>query len=174
VPAAAIGTKIAFSGFGEALKQSNAAQQMLAADGKVTEAQQKKLKEALDKLSPSARDAVEAVSSLQGAWSKVRMSVSDRFFSKVADDIKPLAKTVFPLLEDALGDSASQMGALAERGAKAMQTGPFRKDFKTVASTNSRVVGHLTDGLPTWPPPPAISSWPAVRSSSGSHAAASG
>ncbi|MFG2795743.1 hypothetical protein [Streptomyces pseudovenezuelae] len=144
---AAIGTKIAFSGFGEALKQSAAAQQMLARDGKVTEAQQKKLQEALDKLSPSARDAVKAVSSLQGAWSKVRMSVSDRFFSKVADDIKPLAKSVFPLLEDALGDSAAQMGSLAERGAKAMQTGPFRKDFKTIASTNSRVIGHLTDSL---------------------------
>ncbi|MGY1502897.1 hypothetical protein ACW4TU_41085 [Streptomyces sp. QTS52] len=144
---AAVGTKIAFNGFGEALKQSNAAQQMLAADGKVTEAQQKKLKESLDKLSPSARDAVKSVSSLQGAWSKVRMSVSDRFFSKVSDDIKPLAKAVFPLLEDALGDSAAQMGNLAERGAKAMQTGPFRKDFKTVASSNSRVLGHLTDGL---------------------------
>ncbi|MFI9078806.1 hypothetical protein ACIGW8_20405 [Streptomyces sioyaensis] len=144
---AAIGTKLAFSGFGEALKQSNAAQKMLAADGKVTEAQQKKLKEALDRLSPSARDAVKAVSSMQGAWSKVRVSVSDRFFSKVADDIKPLAKSVFPLLEDALGDSASQMGSLAERGAKAMQTGVFRKDFKTIASSNSRVVGHMTDGL---------------------------
>ncbi|MFF8696258.1 hypothetical protein ACF08W_29005 [Streptomyces sp. NPDC015144] len=144
---AAIGTKIAFSGFGEALKQSTAAAQMLAADGKVTEAQQKKLKQALDKLSPSARDAVKAVSSLQGAWSKVRMSVSDRFFSKVADDIKPLAKTVFPLLKDALGDSAAQMGNLAQRGAKAMQTGPFRKDFKAIAGTNSRVVGNLTDGL---------------------------
>lgn len=144
---AAIGTKIAFNGFGDALKESVKAQQMMATDGKVTEAQQKKLKEALDKLSPSARDAVKSVSSLQGAWSKVRMSVSDRFFSKVADDIKPLAKSVFPLLEDALGDSASQMGALAERGAKAMQSGPFRKDFKTIAATNSKVVGHMADGL---------------------------
>ncbi|OVZ99477.1 hypothetical protein B9W64_37420 [Streptomyces sp. CS159] len=144
---AAIGTKIAFSGFGEALKQSNAAQQMLAADGKVTEAQQKKLKEALDKLSPSARKTVSAVSSLQGAWSKVRQTVSERFFSKVADDIKPLATSVFPLLEDALGDSASQMGNLAQRGAKFMQSGVFRKDFKSIASTNSTVVGHLTDSL---------------------------
>ncbi|MFF7838766.1 hypothetical protein ACFZC6_08120 [Streptomyces ossamyceticus] len=144
---AAIGTKVAFKGFGDALKESVKAQQMLATDGKVTEAQQKKLKEALDKLSPSAREAVSAVSSLQAAWGKVRMSVSERFFSKVADDIKPLAKSVFPLLEDALGDSASQMGGLAERGAKFMQTGPFRKDFKTIATSNSRVVGHMTDGL---------------------------
>lgn len=144
---AAIGTKIAFNGFGEALKQTNAAQQMLATDGKVTEAQQKKLQEALDKLSPSAKKAVSSVSSLQSAWSKVRMSVSERFFSKVADDIKPLAKSVFPLLEDALGDSAAQMGNLGERAAKAMRSGPFRKDFKTIAATNSTVIGHLTDSL---------------------------
>ncbi|CAM5235530.1 Phage tail protein OS=Streptomyces griseomycini OX=66895 GN=FHS37_006603 PE=4 SV=1 [Streptomyces griseomycini] len=144
---AAIGTTVAFKGFGEALKQSNAAQQMLAQDGKVTEAQQKKLKEAMDKLSPSAREAVKAVSSLQTEWSEVRMTVSDRFFSEVADDIKPLAKSVFPLLEDALGDSAAQMGSLAERGAKFMQSGPFRKDFKTIASSNSRIVGHMADSL---------------------------
>ena len=144
---AAIGTKVAFSGFGDALKESAKAQQMLATDGKVTEDQQKKLKEALDKLSPSARTVVKEVSSLQSAWGKVRQSVSERFFSKVADDVKPLAKSVFPLLKAALGDSASQMGALAERGAKAMQSGPFRKDFKSIAATNSTVLGHLTDGL---------------------------
>jgi hypothetical protein len=144
---AAIATTVAFKGFGEALKQQSQAQQQLAADGKVTEATQKKLKEALDKLAPSAREAVKAVGSVQAEWSKVRMTVSDRFFSRVADDIKPLAKSVFPLLENALGDSAAQMGNLAERGAKAMQTGPFRKDFKTVAASNSRVIGHMTDGL---------------------------
>ncbi|MFF8399803.1 hypothetical protein [Streptomyces sp. NPDC016172] len=144
---AAIGTKVAFKGFGDALKESVKAQQMLATDGKVTEAQQKKLDEAMGKLSKSARKSVSAVSSLQAAWGKVRMSVSERFFSKVADDIKPLAKSVFPLLEDALGDSASQMGSLAERGAKAMKTGVFRKDFKTIAGSNSRVIGNMTDGL---------------------------
>ncbi|MDH6628663.1 ribosome maturation factor RimP [Streptomyces sp. LBL] len=144
---AAIGTKVAFNGFGDALKESVKAQQMLASDGKVTEAQQKKLKAALDRLAPSAREAVSGVSSLQAAWGKVRMAVSERFFSKVADDIKPLAKSVFPLLQETLGDSASQMGTLAERGAKFMQTGVFRKDFKTIAGTNSRVVGNLTDGL---------------------------
>ncbi|MCX4677603.1 hypothetical protein OG413_20235 [Streptomyces sp. NBC_01433] len=144
---AVIGTKLAFSGFGDALKESNAAQKMLAADGKVSEEQQKKLKEALDKLSPSARKTVSAVSALQPAWAKVRASIGERFFSKVADDIEPLAKSVLPLLRDSLGDSASQMGTLAQRGARFMQSGVFRKDFKTIASTNSRVLGTMTSGL---------------------------
>ncbi|MFZ3557219.1 hypothetical protein [Streptomyces sp. BH055] len=144
---AAIGTKIAFSGFGEALKQSSAAQQQLAQDGKVTKATQEKLQQALDKLSPSAQKAVSSVTQLSGAWSKVKVSISERFFSKVADQIKPLADKVLPLLDDALGDSAEQMGKLAQRGVKAMQTGAFSKDFAKVAGTNSRVVGNLTDGL---------------------------
>jgi hypothetical protein len=144
---AAAGTRVAFSGFGAALKESVKAQQQLATDGKVTEEQQKKLDQALGKLSKSARKTVSAVSSLSPAWDKVRMSVSERFFSKVTDDIKPLAQSVFPLLEDALGDSASQMGSLAERGARFLKSGVFRQDFKKIASTNSRVVGNMTDGL---------------------------
>ncbi|MET7573416.1 hypothetical protein ABZT04_33700 [Streptomyces sp. NPDC005492] len=144
---AAIGTKIAFSGFGDALKETLKIQQQHAAGTKVTKAEQQKLDQALGKLSKSARETVTEVSSLSGAWSKVRKSISERFFSKISGDIKPLAKSVLPLLKDALGDSASQMGSLADRAAKAMKSGVFRKDFKTIAGTNSRVVGSLVDGL---------------------------
>nr|WP_019982732.1 hypothetical protein [Streptomyces sp. SID8381] len=144
---AAIGTRVAFSGFGEALKESLRAQQQLAADGKVTEEQQKKLDQALGKLSKSTRKTVSAVSSLSPAWDKVKASVSERFFSKIADDVNPLAKAVFPLLEKALGDSASQMGSLAQRGAQFMKSSVFRKDFKQIAATNSHVVGNMTNGL---------------------------
>ncbi|MGY4935071.1 hypothetical protein ACWD7T_28950 [Streptomyces sp. 900116325] len=144
---AAIGTKVAFKGFGEALKESAKAQQMLASDSKVTKAQQEKLDEAMGKLSKSARKTVTAVSAIQPAWAKVRMAVSERFFSKVAKDIEPLTKSVFPLLKKTLGDSAAQMGSLAKRGAQFMKTGVFRRDFKTIAGTNSRVLGNMTDGL---------------------------
>jgi hypothetical protein len=142
-----IGTKVAFSGFGQALKEQLQVQRIMAADGKVTAAQQQKLKQAMEQLAPSARKAVAAVSQLQGAWSKVKMAVSDRFFSKVTDDIKPLANSVFPLLQSTLGDAAGQMGELAHRGAEFMQTGVFRRDFKTIAATSSTVIGHVTDGL---------------------------
>jgi hypothetical protein len=142
-----IGTKVAFSGFGKALKESLQLQQQTAAGGKVTAAQQAKLKQAMDQLSPSARKAVTAVSQLQVAWDKVKMAVSERFFSKVANDIKPLARSVMPLLQSTLGDAAGQMGELAHRGAEFMQTGVFRRDFKTIAGTSNTVIGHLTDGL---------------------------
>ncbi|MBG7704913.1 hypothetical protein HCJ76_44330 [Streptomyces sp. MC1] len=144
---AAIATKVAFSGFGKALKEAMQSQQQLAAGGKATKAQQQQLKQAMDQLSPSAQKAVKAITGLSGAWKKVRNSVSERFFSKIDGDIEPLAKSTLPLLKSVLGDAAGQMGDLAHRGAEFMQTGVFRRDFKKIAGTSSTVIGHMTDGL---------------------------
>lgn len=144
---AAIGTVVAFKGFGEALKQTLKAQQQVADEGKLTEAQQKALEQSLDGLSESARKSVSTVASLSGAWREMRESVQERFFSQISDEIKPLSASVLPLLKSALGDSAGQMGNLAKRGAEFMQSGPFRADFKKIASSNSTVVGHMADSL---------------------------
>ncbi|WP_108934626.1 hypothetical protein [Streptomyces ardesiacus] len=144
---AAIGTKVAFSGFGDALKEQLKVQEQLAAGQKLTKAQQEQLAGSMDKLSSSARKTVTTVSSLAGAWRGMKKSVQERFFSRIADDVKPLSNAVLPLLKDALGDNADQMGKLAERGATFMKSGIFRRDFKSIAATNSTVVGHLTDSL---------------------------
>lgn len=144
---AVIGTKIAFSGFGDALKETLKVQQESNAGTKITKAEQQKLDQAVGKLGTSARKTVKDVASLSPAWDKVKKSISERFFSRLDGDIKPLAKKTFPLLKSALGDSASQMGDLADRGAKFMQSGVFRRDFKTVAGSSSRVIGSMTNGL---------------------------
>ncbi|MFJ2745308.1 hypothetical protein ACIO3O_37255 [Streptomyces sp. NPDC087440] len=144
---AAIGTKVAFSGFGDAIKESLKAQATLAAGGKLTKGEAQKLQQAMGKLSESARASVKTVVSLAGAWRKMKQSVQERFFSRIADDIKPLSNAVLPLLKDTLGDSAAQMGALTERGAKFMRTGVFRKDFKTIAGSNSKVLGNITGSI---------------------------
>lgn len=144
---AAIGTKVAFGGFGEALKQTLKAQQQAANGAKLTKAQQDALKQSTEGLSASARKSVTTVASLSGAWRKMRQSVQERFFSNVADEIKPLSASVLPLLKDSLRDTAGQMGSLAKRGAQFMQSGPFRRDFKQITATNSTAVGHMTDGL---------------------------
>ncbi|MFI1012673.1 hypothetical protein [Streptomyces sp. NPDC020965] len=144
---AAIGTRVAFAGFGEGLKQTLKAQQQAASGAKQTAAQQAALKQSLEGLSVSARKSVTVVGSLSGAWRTMRQSVQERFFSQVADEIKPVSEAVLPLLSDSLGDTSDQMGSLAARGARFMQTGPFRRDFKSIASTNSTAIGHMTDGL---------------------------
>nr|WP_203672344.1 hypothetical protein [Streptomyces sp. SID13666] len=144
---AAIGTVVGFKGFGAALDQSAQMAQRHAAGMKVTKSEQLKLNAALVGLSPSARIAVAAIGSLQGAWAKVRTSVQEKLFSGFAKDIEPAAKTILPLLSKSLGDAAGQMGAMIGRGAKWMQTGVFRKDFAAISSTNSRVIGNITGAL---------------------------
>ncbi len=144
---AAIGTKIAFSGFGQALKETLKAQTQLGNGAKLTKAQQAALDQSMKDLSVSARKSVKTVASLSSEWRKMRQSVQERFFSQVADEIKPLSNSVLPLLKSSLGDSAAQMGELAKRGAKFMQSGIFRSDFKSIAGTNSKVIGSLTDGI---------------------------
>ncbi|RSS97262.1 hypothetical protein EF903_01705 [Streptomyces sp. WAC05292] len=144
---AAIATKVAFGGFGEALKQTLKAQSQLADGTKLTKAQQAALDRSLQGLSTSARATVKTVASLSGEWRKMRQSVQERFFSQVKDEIEPLSSAVLPLLRDSLGDAAGQMGNLAKRGAQAMRSGPFAKDFKTVAASNSKVIGNVSDGV---------------------------
>ncbi|RZU28334.1 hypothetical protein EV284_6500 [Streptomyces sp. BK022] len=144
---AMIGGKVAFSGFGDAVQAATAIEQKHAAGTKVTKAEQQKLNQTLGNLSTSARKTVTEVTGLSGAWAKVRKSVSERFFSKIQGDIKPLADKTLPLLEGALGGVSGQLGSLAARGAKYMQSGVFRKDFKTIAGTNSHVVGNMVNGL---------------------------
>lgn len=145
--AAAIGTRVAFSGFGEAIKESLKAQAEMAESGKLTEAQQEKLNGRLKNLSVSARESVKTIVGLSGAWKGMRQSVQERFFSRIADDIKPLSNAVLPLLRESLGSTAEQMGRAAERGAKFLRSGIFRRDFKTIASSNSRVLSSMTGSL---------------------------
>ncbi|WP_329317386.1 hypothetical protein OG723_44205 (plasmid) [Streptomyces sp. NBC_01278] len=144
---AAAGTMIAFSGFGTAVGTIAEAERKMAAGTKLTKSEQAALKEALDSLSPSAAKVAREVTGLGKAWSSVRKAAQEGFFSKLVGEIKPAAESVFPLLSDVLADSAGQMGNLAARGAKFMQTGVFRSDFKTIAGSNSKVIGNMTNGL---------------------------
>ncbi|WP_328491177.1 hypothetical protein [Streptomyces zaomyceticus] len=145
--AAAIGTKVAFSGVGDAIKESLKAQAEMAESGKLTEAQQEKLDRRLKNLSVSARESVKTVVGLSGAWKAMRQSVQERFFSRISDDIKPLSNAVLPLLRDSLGSTADQMGRAAERGSQFLRSGVFRRDFKTIAGTNGRLLSSMTGSL---------------------------
>ncbi|MGW0033082.1 hypothetical protein ACWDXD_25105 [Streptomyces sp. NPDC003314] len=144
---AAIGMKVAFSGVGDAIKESLKAQAEMAESGKLTKEQQEKLDRSLKNLSGSARDSVKTVVGLSGAWKDMRKSVQERFFSRISDDIKPLSNAVLPLLKTALGGTADQLGKATENGAKFLRSGVFRRDFKTIAGTNSRVLSSMTGSL---------------------------
>ncbi|MFF0754414.1 hypothetical protein [Streptomyces sp. NPDC004267] len=144
---AAIATKVAFGGFGEALKQNLKMYEQTASGIKRTKAQNQQLDLAMGKLSKSAADAVVTIGDLSGGWRNMRTSVQERFFSKIASEIKPLSDTVLPLLESSLGGAAGQMGNLAKRGAQAIQSGPFAQGFQKVAASNSKIIGSMSGGV---------------------------
>ncbi|MFD0353006.1 hypothetical protein ACFVHW_04540 [Streptomyces sp. NPDC127110] len=144
---AVAGTVLAFSGFGKAVGTIAEAEKKLAAGTKLTASEQASLKEALDSLSPSAGKVAREAMGLGKAWTSVRKATQESFFSKLVGQVKPAAEAVFPLLSDALSDASGQMGGLAARGAQFMRSGVFRDDFKSIAGSNSKVIGNLTNGV---------------------------
>ncbi|MEW1677839.1 hypothetical protein AB0O47_32075 [Streptomyces noursei] len=144
---AAIGARVAFSGFGEALKQSLAAQQQLGSGAKLTAGEQQKLSAAMDNLSASARKTVVAVAGLRGKWRELRVDVQERLFRQVADEVQPLSSAVLPMLSRSLGDAADQVGGLAQRASQFMRSGPFRSDFRAIAGSSSRVMTSLVNAI---------------------------
>ncbi|MEU5425547.1 hypothetical protein AB0H73_08050 [Streptomyces olivoreticuli] len=144
---AAIGTRIAFGGFGEALKATFKEQKQLASGTKITKAQQQQLAQAMGDVSSSAKKTVLSIAEVSDSWKDMRKGVQERFFSKIADQVEPLSKAVLPLLSSSLGDASSQMGSLARRGAKFMQSGVFASDFRTIAKTNSALIGNLSGSV---------------------------
>ncbi|MFJ7004152.1 hypothetical protein ACIQWY_29605 [Streptomyces albidoflavus] len=144
---AAIGTVIAFGGFTDAVSNAAEAEKQLAAGGKLTKAEQQQLKQSLDELSPSARKVAGDVVKVGSAWSKVRRSAQEGFFSELVGQIRPATKSLVPLLSSHLGDLAGEMGSVARRGAEFMQTGVFRRDFKTIAGSNRRIVSDMAHGV---------------------------
>ncbi|AWI32685.1 hypothetical protein DDW44_30685 [Streptomyces tirandamycinicus] len=144
---AAIGARVAFGGFADALKESLKAQTQLAAGGKLTEAQQKKLDQAMKGLSKSARATVKAISGVSDKWKDMRKSVQESLFSKIADQVEPLTNAILPRFESALGSSAGQVGNLLRAMSKGAQTNSFKKDFDQVAASSNKVAGSLIAGL---------------------------
>lgn len=62
---------------------------------------------ALANLSPWARDFVEKIRGLSGAWKALRMEVQDNLFEGLGDDIVRLANRYLPILQEGLSGIAS-------------------------------------------------------------------
>ncbi|MFD7763554.1 hypothetical protein [Streptomyces microflavus] len=144
---AAISTKVAFGGVGQALKEVLKAQKQLAAGTKLTKEQQAALDQSMQGLSKSARATVKSIAGVSDKWKEMRSNVQERLFSKVADQVKPLTNALLPKLEASLGSSAGQVGNLLRAMSKGTQTKTFAKDFDQVAASSNRVTGSLIRGL---------------------------
>ncbi|MFB8026028.1 MULTISPECIES: hypothetical protein [unclassified Streptomyces] len=163
---AAIGTKVAFGGFGDALKELLKAQKQLAAGTELTKEQQAALDQSMKDLSTSARATIKSIGGVSSQWKEMRKSVQEELFSKIADQVRPLTKSLLPQLEAGLGSSASQVGNLLRQMSKGAQTKSFARDFDQIAASSNRVSGSLIRGLKNlghWAGDFVVASGPAVE-----------
>src|SRR5690606_5992202 len=67
--------------------------------------------EALKKLSPAARQTVQALKGLEGQWTKLRSAVQEKFFANLGKDIQALATAYLPTLEQGMGRVATAINS---------------------------------------------------------------
>ncbi|MBT2365246.1 LysM peptidoglycan-binding domain-containing protein [Streptomyces sp. ISL-10] len=70
--------------------------------------------EALDKLTPQARNFVEAVVSSKGAFKEMQSAVQEVMFSDLDDSFRSMAKQTIPDLQGGLGGTAIQLNRMAK------------------------------------------------------------
>ncbi|MEU3455579.1 hypothetical protein ABZ671_18560 [Micromonospora sp. NPDC006766] len=108
--AAILGTvKLALSGVGDAVGEVFKAYATLASGGKLTAAEQEKLNDALDQLSPSARRFVKELGRLAPALNGLRLDVQERFFKGLNVQVRDLAARYLPVLKTGLGEISAEL-----------------------------------------------------------------
>lgn len=105
-------------------------------------------------LTPSAAAAAKAVRSLRGAWESLRDTVQERMFKGLADDIRMLGNTLFPVLEKGLGKMADALNTLAQEmldylnSASGLKTiNKFLDNMADIFSRLSKAVIPFLDGF---------------------------
>jgi hypothetical protein len=103
---------------------------------------------AMKKLTPAGRDLARQLKGMKPEVEGVRQAAQAGLFPGVADAARRLAGNYFPLLRTAARQTGASMGFLAERAGLLATSGPWKRDFGTVTSTNARNLSVLgTIGL---------------------------
>lgn len=102
------------------------------------------LQAALDDLSPSARAFALGILSMADAWKKLRQNVQENFFSKIVGDLDRI-RGFLPTLDNLLSKAAGAMGDVAHNAILMVTSGPWTKDFGTIADNNVEIIHSLGD-----------------------------
>lgn len=103
---------------------------------------QQKYKLAMDQLGPATQTVTEGVIKLGEGFKRVKDNSSEQFFKEIAGDMGRL-NGFLPTLNDLLSKSASAVGEVASNGTKMVTSGPWRRDFATLAKNNADVIENL-------------------------------
>jgi hypothetical protein len=80
-----------------------------------------KLQQALSGLSPNAREFVETLIGMKGAFSSLKLEVQDALFEGLAEELRITAKAVFPIFRKGLLDGASALNEMAKGAGAAVR-----------------------------------------------------
>lgn len=102
---------------------------------------------ALAALPPEARAVATEIRALQKPFADLKATVQDRFFAGLADDIKSLAGTYFPLLRTGLANIAQQFNYAAKQVTAFLKSGQTIKDFREGFDLTAGVVHNLATAI---------------------------
>ncbi|WP_159944809.1 MULTISPECIES: NlpC/P60 family protein [unclassified Nocardiopsis] len=101
----------------------------------VAEGDAEALNEALEELSPNAREFVRSWDGLAGAFAPIQQATQDRLFSGLAEELDSLtAGGALPVLETGLGDVADSLNGLAREAVSAAGSPLFQGQLADVFS----------------------------------------
>jgi hypothetical protein len=101
--------------------------------------------EALDKLSPSAKTFVLGILAMQGAWESMQRTVQESFFSEITDNLDEI-NSLIPVFGNLWSKAAGAMGEVTSKGIEMLASGPWTRDFGTIAEQNAGLIRSMGDG----------------------------
>lgn len=135
--------KLAFQGMGDAMGLLAEKQATLARGEEWTTEQQEKLTQALSEMHPEAIKAAKIITSLRGSWVAMRKEVQGAFFSKITDEIKPLATVMLPLLSKRLAGTAEILGRNTRNAMKFLASENVQSKLGRVMGNNNVIFGDF-------------------------------
>lgn len=143
------GVSSAFGGLGEVLKNARQAldeeaqskeKSRLGTEKALTATQKYKL--ALQDLGPATAKVTEGFVKFSQAFAESQKRVGENFFKEVVNDVDRLNKLI-PITENFFGRSATAVGKLADEGIKMITSGPWKRDFATIAKENEINISNM-------------------------------
>jgi hypothetical protein len=148
------GLSSTFGGLADVLKNARQAQEQeaeakekarLGTEKALTATQKYQL--ALRDLDPATQKVTEAIVQFSMKWADTQKIIGNNFFKEVAGDTDKLNK-LLPIAENFFGKSATALGKVADQGIRMITSGPWKRDFATIAENNATVIGNMgTAGL---------------------------
>jgi hypothetical protein len=139
--------KTMFSGVTKAVQAYAQEQTKMGNGTKLTKSQLATLQQQLGGVDKSVIQSAAAVFSLKKAWDQVKFGTQAAFFKQIQGEIEPLGRSLLPLFGENVKAIATEFGGAAKSALQFMQSGPFRQDFASIATSSNVVLRDMVVSL---------------------------